>query len=27
VDDYIYLGYFKLDTVDKWAPKDGEEDW
>ena len=22
VDDFIHLGYFKLDTVDKWAPKE-----
>ena len=21
-EDLIHLGYFKLDTVDKWAPKD-----
>jgi len=24
VEDVIHLGYFKLDTVDKWAPKEGK---
>ncbi len=24
-EDVIHLGYFKLDTVDKWAPKDVED--